>query len=90
MSSNQHTAGAFDIRNVIGGLIGIYGVILTVMGIIGAGDNGTGDAGANLWAGLAMLVVGVIFLGWARARPLKVPEQSEQSDKTAQSDQPGR
>lgn len=74
MPSNQHAAGAFDIRNVIGGLIGVYGVILTVMGILDAGDNGTGDASANLWAGIAMLVIGVLFLVWARVRPVKVPD----------------
>ncbi|MBZ5737867.1 hypothetical protein [Nocardioides mangrovi] len=80
MPSKQHTAGAFDIRNVIGGLVGLYGIILTVMGIFGAGDNGTGDASANLWAGLAMLVVGVIFLAWARLRPVKVPAHHESAD----------
>ena len=64
MARNQQTAGAYDIRNVIGGLIGTYGVILTVMGIFDAGDNGTGDASANLWAGLAMLVFGVVFALW--------------------------
>ena len=28
----QHEAGAFDIRNVIAGLIGFYGVVLVVAG----------------------------------------------------------
>ena len=60
--STKHAAGAFDIRNVIGGLIGVYGIILTVMGVFDLGDNGTGDAGANLWAGLAMLLVGIVFV----------------------------
>lgn len=76
MARNQ-TAGAFDIRNVIGGLIGLYGVILTVMGIFDAGDNGTGDASANLWAGLAMLAFGVVFIAWARLRPVVVEEPDE-------------
>jgi hypothetical protein len=84
MPSNQHQAGAFDIRNVIGGLVGVYGVILTVMGIFDAGDNGTGDARANLWAGLAMLVIGVVFLAWARLRPVKVPDHPEQQADPAQ------
>ncbi len=82
MPSNQHAAGAFDIRNIIGGLVGVYGLILTVMGIFDAGDNGTGDARANLWAGIAMLVVGVAFLTWARVRPVRVPEQHETPDTT--------
>ena len=52
MAENQHTAGAFDIRNIIGGLIGVYGVILTVMGIFGDQERDkTGGVNANLWAG---------------------------------------
>ena len=78
--STKHAAGAFDIRNVIGGLIGVYGIILTVMGVFDLGDNGTGDAGANLWAGLAMLLVGIVFVTWARLRPVKVPEGPERSE----------
>ena len=30
-----HKAGAFDIRNIIGALMGLYGVILTLAGIFG-------------------------------------------------------
>jgi hypothetical protein len=73
MARNQQTAGVFDIRNVIGGLIGLYGVILTLMGLFGdeEGDK-TGDVNANLWAGLVMLVFGIVFLAWARLRPVVV------------------
>lgn len=79
MAENQHTAGAFDIRNIIGGLIGLYGVILTVMGIFGdqEGDK-TGGVNANLWAGLVMLAIGAAFLVWARVRPVVVPEHPTQ------------
>ena len=73
MTKNQQTAGAFDIRNVIGGLIGVYGVILTIMGIFGDTQSSkTGGVNANLWAGLAMIVVGLVFLVWARLRPVVV------------------
>jgi hypothetical protein len=73
MARSQQTAGIFDIRNVIGGLIGLYGVILTLMGLFGdeEGDK-TGDVNANLWAGLIMLVFGIVFLAWARLRPVVV------------------
>jgi len=75
MAQNQHTAGAFDIRNIIGGLIGLYGLILTLMGIFGDKElDKTGDVNANLWAGLVMLVIGGAFLAWARIRPLVVPQ----------------
>ena len=85
MAQNQHTAGAFDIRNIIGGLIGVYGVILTLMGLFGDKElDKTGDVNANLWAGLVMLVIGVAFLAWARIRPVVVPEhQDEKSQEDA-------
>jgi hypothetical protein len=78
-TGRKHTAGALDIRNIIGGLIGVYGVILTLMGIFGdeEGDK-TGDVNANLWAGIVMLVVGGGFLIWARVRPVVVPVHVEQ------------
>jgi hypothetical protein len=81
MADNRHTAGAFDIRNIIGGLIGLYGVILTAMGIFGDQEsNKTGGVNANLWAGLVMLVMGVGFLAWARLRPVVVPTHDEAAD----------
>lgn len=71
----QHTAGAFDIRNIIGALIGLYGVVLTVMGLFADPETAkTGGVNANLWAGIGMLVVGLAFLAWARLKPIVVPE----------------
>ncbi|MDF1603256.1 hypothetical protein [Nocardioides sp. YIM 152315] len=76
MPRTQHTAGAFDIRNIIGGLIGLYGIILVLMGLFGDQELAkTGDVNANLWAGLAMVVIAAIFLGWAWLRPVRVPEE---------------
>jgi hypothetical protein len=71
----RHTAGALDIRNVIGSLLGIYGVVLTVLGLV-SDDSGeqTGDLGANLWAGIALLVVSGSFLLWVRLRPIVVDD----------------
>ena len=73
----RHTAGAFDIRNVIGGLLGIYGVVLLVLGLVSddTGEN-TGDLDANLWAGIALLVVAIAFVAWARLRPIVVDEDA--------------
>ena len=49
----KKTAGAFDIRNIIGSLLGIYGVILLLVGIFGdAEEQKTGGVNANLWTGL--------------------------------------
>ena len=73
--SAKHTAGALDIRNIIGGLLSVYGVILLLMGIFGDKElDKTGDVNANLWAGLAMAAVGAGFLLWAWLRPIVVPE----------------
>ena len=74
-STAKKTAGAFDIRNIIGGLLLIYGAILTLMGLFGdAEEDKTGGINANLWAGLALLVAGAIFIAWSRLRPIVVPE----------------
>jgi drug/metabolite transporter (DMT)-like permease len=69
----RHTAGLLDIRNIIGSLIGVYGVILTLMGIFGdqQGEK-TGGVNANLWAGLVMLLVAAVFVTWAVLRPVVV------------------
>jgi len=80
-SNQKHTAGALDIRNIIGGLIGLYGVILTLMGLFGDKElEKTGGVNANLWAGLAMIVGGAIFLVWSRLRPVVVPEHDDSSE----------
>lgn len=78
--SGKRTVGLFDIRFIIGGLIGLYGVILTLLGLFNATDKelARGDGiNINLWAGLGMLVVGILFIVWARARPVIVPDDAE-------------
>ena len=80
-TSQKHTAGALDIRNIIGGLLGIYGVILMLMGLFGDPEpEKTGDINANLWAGLALLVVAAGSSTWARLRPIVVPEHVDPPD----------
>ncbi|HET6938458.1 MAG TPA: hypothetical protein VFI19_07635 [Nocardioides sp.] len=80
-STGRHTAGALDIRNIIGGLLGTYGVILLLTGIFGDTETDkTGGVNANLWAGIVLVVVGAIFLTWARLRPVVVPEHVEKPD----------
>ena len=65
-------ANLFDLRRLIGGLFIIYGVILTVLGL-GESDASiekSADININLYAGLAMLVFGLLFVAWALMRPL--------------------
>ena len=66
----------FDLRMVIGGLLALYGVILTVMGIFASDQAKAKAAGINinLWAGLVILAGGAIFLAWARLRPLRAED----------------
>jgi hypothetical protein len=68
-------ANRFDIRRIIGGLFVLYGVILTVVGIVGSDEvkNKAAGVNVNLWTGLAMLVVGGLMIFWALARPV-MPE----------------
>lgn len=74
----RHTAGAFDIRNFIGLLLGIYGLILVAMGLFGDKElEKTGGVNANLWTGIALLAVALGFIAWAKARPTIVPEHVE-------------
>lgn len=73
-----HKAGVFDVRNIIGALMGVYGVILTLAGLLGEHEpEKTGGVNANLWTGLALLVVSASFIGWARLRPIVVPTDVE-------------
>jgi hypothetical protein len=69
-------AGAFDIRVFIGSLIGIYGVVLVLVGLFGMSDSQlakSDDLNINLWAGLGMVAVAAGFILWARLKPVIVP-----------------
>jgi hypothetical protein len=74
-------ARLFDVRRVIGGLFVLYGLVLTVVGLFDTPAEIRKAAGVriNLWTGLAMLVLGVIFLLWQWRRPLNLgkPQDSE-------------
>ena len=75
----KHTAGAYDVRVFIAGLIGFYGIVLVIMGLFAdtADDKSkTGDVNANLWAGLVMIVVAIAFAVWTRLRPVIVDEKA--------------
>ena len=46
---------------------------LTIVGIVGSEEvkNKAAGINVNLWTGLAMLVVGVLMIVWALARPVR-------------------
>lgn len=68
----------FDVRLIIGGLFTVYGVIVTVVGLLDSGAALTKARGVriNLWVGLAMLALGLLFLSWRAARPMRLEESA--------------
>jgi hypothetical protein len=83
-SEQKHTAGAYDVRTVIAGLIGLYGVVLTIMGLFAdnADDRAkTGGWNANLWSGIVMVIVAVVFAVWLVLRPVVVDPVALEQEK---------
>jgi membrane-bound ClpP family serine protease len=72
-------ASLFDLRMVIGGLLALYGIVLTVMGLFASSDTRAKAAGINinLWAGLVILAGGAVFLGWVALRPLRASDTQD-------------
>jgi hypothetical protein len=66
-------ARLFDLRSIIGGLFILYGIMLTVAGFFTSSANlaKASNININLWMGIGMLVVGVLFLLWWRLNPLR-------------------
>lgn len=85
MSANEHDttstkkvkAGALDVRVIIGGLLGLYGLVLLITGLVnGVGSGKPPDADPdhlNVYVGIGLLVAATFFIGWSRLRPLLVP-----------------
>lgn len=86
MEKQRRTAGAFDIRVIIAALIGIYGIVLVVLGLTGQTQATEGESplNINLWAGIGMLVFTGAMVTWARLRPVVVPKDFEESERSEQ------
>jgi hypothetical protein len=65
----------FDLRRILGALFLLYGVVVTIVGLLQPGTDAqkTGGIAINLWTGIGMLAVGALFLVWDRLSP--VPEE---------------
>ena len=84
----------FDIRNVIGALMAIYGVVLTIAGfapvLLRERDKGASNnpvdlyfgTDANWWVGLALIVVALAFFAWAWLRPVPVEETTAADERS--------
>ena len=77
-------ARLFDLRSMIGGLFVLYGIMLIVAGFFTSSANlaKASHININLWMGLGMLVLGILFLLWWRLNPLR----REEPDEPARSD----
>lgn len=78
MSATPKTRrSAFDVRLIIALLMGVYGLVITIMGLGFTPEDEIDRAAGvniNLWAGIGMLAVAAAFLTWAMVRPLRIPE----------------
>jgi hypothetical protein len=91
----------FDIRNVIGALLAIYGVALTIAGfapgLLREREKGTSNnavdlyfgTDANWWVGLALIGVAAVFFVWAWLRPVHV-EETPTDERSTTADADGR
>lgn len=74
-------AKLFDIRLLIGGLFVLYGVMLTVAGFFTSDKERAKAAGINinLWLGIGMLVLGLLFLLWRTLNPQRVEPHGDEA-----------
>jgi hypothetical protein len=68
----MEAANLFDLRRIIGGLFTLYGIVLIIVGLTDSSAEISKSAGVhiNLWAGIGMVIMGLLFLLWAFSRPL--------------------
>src|SRR5450432_3533109 len=63
----------FDLRFLIGGLFTLYGLMVGGAGLFDSATDLRKSDGMriNLWTGIGMLVLGLLFLLWAFMRPVQ-------------------
>ncbi|HEY2699434.1 MAG TPA: hypothetical protein VGJ45_28520 [Pseudonocardiaceae bacterium] len=74
----SRSASLFDLRWILALLFGVYGIVVTVMGIwftSPAELDKAGGINANLWTGIPMIVVAILFALWAQLRPVRIPAE---------------
>ncbi|MEU8871551.1 hypothetical protein AB0D24_10295 [Streptomyces javensis] len=66
----------FDVRWLIAGLLGLYGAVLTVLGVTDSPAEVAKADGIriNLWIGLGLLAVAAAFAAWAKLAPQRREE----------------
>jgi TRAP-type C4-dicarboxylate transport system permease small subunit len=91
-TTRRSRTNVFDIRNIIGALMLIYGAVLLVMSFTtsAAEKAKVGGINANLWVGLCLLVAGGLMVMWAVLRPVEIDEAQVEADKRAVEEAAGR
>jgi cytochrome c biogenesis protein CcdA len=79
-TDQPHRAGLFDIRVIIAGLLGVYGVILVLTALLGSDTNVDNASNINYIGGGLMIAVALAFVLWARIRPIVVPPDPAADD----------
>src|SRR4051795_6171387 len=91
----ERAANLFDLRRIIGGVFVAWGVLLIILGLTASDEDANKAAGINinLYAGIGMLIVGLVFVTWALTRPLgrelREADQGELEDSSALAAQRG-
>jgi hypothetical protein len=88
----ERAANLFDLRRIIGGVFTGWGLLLIVLGLFDSQEEIDKAAGVhiNLYAGIGMLIVGLLFLLWAFTRPLgQELRQSEEASSSVGSHREG-
>jgi hypothetical protein len=77
-------ARLFDVRRVIGSLFVVYGLLVGTIGLFDSPEEIAKAQGLriNLWAGIGMLTLGLLFLLWQWLSPAEAPEPPSDGDRT--------
>lgn len=76
-------ASLFDLRWILALLFSVYGIVVTVMGIwftTQADLDKAGGINVNLWTGIPMLVLAILFALWAQLRPVRIPVEDSPTE----------
>jgi hypothetical protein len=77
----------FDLRWILAFLFAVYGIVVTLMGLLAHAKTYTASGqnvniNVNLWTGIPMLVLAILFGLWAVLRPTVVPTSQPTPDRT--------